>query len=216
MKIRIKICGLTNPEDIQSCYRAGADAIGINMIPSSPRYVPVQKIPQLCQDCPPFLSLVGLWPQQHFRQVTAQAYQLGISEIQWYGNWEEAVLSYPFRILFVLRLREENQLKSWFDHWQNGLNIGLRAAGVVVDSYTAGELGGSGIPAPWELLAKYRDQFRIPLILAGGLTPQNVAEAIRIVQPDGVDVASGVESSPGKKDPDKLNRFVDEVYKANR
>ncbi len=107
MKIRIKICGLTNPEDIQSCYRAGADAIGINMIPSSPRYVPVQKIPQLCQDCPPFLSLVGLWPQQHFRQVTAQAYQLGISEIQWYGNWEEAVLSYPFRILFVLRLREE-------------------------------------------------------------------------------------------------------------
>jgi phosphoribosylanthranilate isomerase len=90
----------------------------------------------------------------------------------------------------------------------------LRAAGaapaaILVDAHVPGQYGGTGQTAPWHLLADF--QPGVPLILAGGLTPDNVAEAIRIVRPYAVDVASGVESSPGKKDPDKLRRFIDAV-----
>ncbi len=200
--IRVKICGITTPDDAQQAYAAGADAIGFNFFPQSPRSVTPERAAAIIRALPPFLDTVGVFVNLKVRQACAVAYQLALGSIQLLGDPADLEDSFPFRRIAAFRIRDRDSLRDA----EEFLRRAPRPAAVLVDAYVAGQWGGTGQTAPWELLREFRPG--VPLILAGGLTPDNVAEAIRQVQPDGVDVATGVETSPGRKDAELMRRFV--------
>ena len=160
--LRIKVCGVTNEADARHAALHGADAVGLNFYPGSPRCVDPGTAGFILRELPPFVEAVGVF-------------------VELPGG--------------PLRTRSARVLGS----------LGHQAS----RSFTR---GGTGKTAPWRLLAGFDPG--VPVILAGGLTPDNVAEAVRLVRPYGVDVASGVEHSPGHKDPDKVRRFIDNARAA--
>jgi phosphoribosylanthranilate isomerase len=207
MPVRVKICGVTTPADLALCGDAGADAVGINFHPSSPRYVDPHAAPALLRHLPPFVDAVGVFVERPLRQVYALGYQLGLRGVQWYGPRLDRDDSFPFQLIPAFRVRDAQSLEEVRAAVAACREAGWSPAAVLLDSFMAGQHGGTGRTAPWELLIGFDPG--VPVILAGGLTPENVAEAVRTVQPYGVDVASGVESAPGRKDPQKVRRFID-------
>ncbi|HJZ90383.1 MAG TPA: phosphoribosylanthranilate isomerase [Gemmataceae bacterium] len=204
--LRVKICGVTTPADVAVCADAGADAVGINFYPQSPRYVDPRASQPLLRSIPPLLAGVGVFVGQRLRQMTALAYQLGLRTIQCHGDPPEPADPFPFSLVVAFRVRDRQSLTDIESYLDQCRAAGHLPAAIMVDGFVEGRLGGTGQTAPWDLLADFRPG--VPIILAGGLTPENVIEAVRRVRPSGVDVASGVESSPGRKDPEKVRRFV--------
>jgi phosphoribosylanthranilate isomerase len=212
-RVRIKICGITNEADGRQAALAGADAIGLNFWPKSPRCLDLKTAEFILRELPPFVEPVGLFVVQRLRQVFDVLNQLGrIRTFQWYGENRELSDTYPFQQIAAFTVRDANSLVEITRYLTMCRSVGQLPAAVLVDAHVPGQYGGTGQMAPWNLLADFRPE--VPLILAGGLTPDNVAEAIRIVRPYAVDVASGVEHSPGHKDPDKLRRFIDNARDA--
>lgn len=203
--VRVKICGVTQPGDVELVAEAGADAIGFNFHPKSPRYVNPQTAEPLIRALPPFMAPVGVFVEPPMRQVVALAYQLGLRTLQTY-NAPPDDDPFPFAHLPAFRVNDQASLQSIRQYVNSSIALGRKPAAVLIDSYVPGEVGGTGQIAPWELLVGFDPG--VPVILAGGLTPDNVAEAIRLVRPWGVDVASGVEFAPGKKDVGKVRAFV--------
>jgi phosphoribosylanthranilate isomerase len=203
--IRIKICGVTTPADVDLVADAGADAVGFNFHPKSPRYVDPKRAEPLVRALPPFLASVGVFVEPPMRQAVALAFQLGLRTIQTY-NAPPDDDPFPFAHLPAFRVKDVASLQAIRQYVDSCAAFGRKPSAVLVDSFVPGEVGGTGKVAPWELLVGFDPG--VPLVLAGGLTPDNVAEAIRLVKPCGVDVASGVESAPGKKDPEKVRAFV--------
>jgi len=202
MPIRIKICGVTTPENGRFAAEAGADAVGLNFYPQSPRYVaPAQAAAIVRALPPPFTAPVGVFVGMAMRQCTAIAFQLGLRGIQTYDDQPPTEDAFPFAHIPAFRVKDEAGLETI-----RRFVAACKPAAVLVDSFVEGQMGGTGHRAPWQLLAGFDPG--VPLILAGGLTPENVAEAIAVVKPWGVDVASGVESAPGRKDPAKVARFI--------
>jgi phosphoribosylanthranilate isomerase len=211
--MRIKICGLTRPEDIAAAERFGADAIGLNFHPASPRYLDPKTVAPLLRSISPLLACVGVWVTQPLRQVCAVAYQLGLRGVQWYGGASDLSDPFPFAMVSGFRVKSTEQLQEIDRYLLQCEAAGWLPGSVLVDAFVEGQMGGTGQKAPWDLLANWKP--KVPLILAGGLTPDNVAEAIRTVRPAGVDVASGVESAPGIKDHGKLRAFIENARFAN-
>jgi len=206
MPIRVKICGVTSVEDARFAAEAGADAIGLNFYPKSPRFVSPAQAAAIVRALPPFTAPVGVFVGMPLRQVCAIAFQLGLRGIQTYDEEPPADDPFPFAHVPAFRIENEVGLDSLRRFLQAVRQRDRLPAAVLVDSLVAGQMGGTGHRAPWQLLAGFDPG--VPMILAGGLTPKNVAEAIAVVRPWGVDVASGVESSPGQKDRDKMVRFI--------
>jgi phosphoribosylanthranilate isomerase len=204
--LRIKICGVTTSGDVRACADAGADAIGVNFHPASARYVDPQHAETLMRSISPLLAAVGVFVGQPMRQVFEVAHELGLRGIQWHGENRETADPFPFALIAAFRVRNEQSLSDIMAYMDSCVAAGHKPAAVLVDAYVEGQEGGTGQQAPWNLLAGFKPG--VPLILAGGLTPENVASAIQTVRPWGVDVASGVESSPGIKDHVKLRRFI--------
>jgi phosphoribosylanthranilate isomerase len=204
--IRIKICGVTTPDDARFAAEAGADAVGLNFYPKSPRFVTPSHAASLVRALPAFTAPVGVFVGMPLRQVCAVAYQLGLRAIQTYEENPPGEDPFPFAHIPAFRVKDADGLDHIRKIVQAATAENRRPSAVLIDSFVAGEMGGTGHKAPWELLRGFNPG--VPIILAGGLTPENVAEAITIVQPWGIDVASGVESAPGKKDPEKVARFV--------
>ena len=204
--LRIKICGVTTPEDIRVCGDAGADAVGLNFHPASPRYVDPKQAQPLIRAVSPLMSAVGVFVAIPLRQACAIAYQLGLRAVQWYGEQRELADAFPFSMVAAFRVKDRKSLTEISTYLEMCRSFGQLPSAVLVDAYVDGVMGGTGHKAPWELLAEFKPG--VPLILAGGLTPENVGDAIRIVRPAAVDVASGVEISPGKKDPHKVRAFI--------
>lgn len=205
--LRVKICGVTRPADVAACAAAGADAVGVNFHPGSPRYVDPKASRPLLRAIPPLMAGVGVFVGGPFRQVAAVAYQLGLRAVQYHGNPPPADEDpFPFSLVPAFRVRDRQTLAD-IQAYLDACRLADRLPGaILVDAYVEGQHGGTGRTAPWDLLADFRPG--VPVILAGGLTPDNVADAIRAVRPAGVDVASGVEVAPGQKDPDKVRAFV--------
>jgi phosphoribosylanthranilate isomerase len=210
--LRVKICGVTSPADVAACAAAGADAVGVNFYSGSPRYVDPRLSQSLLRSIPPLMTGVGVFVGLPFRQITAMAYQLGLRTIQYHGDDHEPFDAFPFSLVVAFRVRDRQSLADINSYLERCRAADRLPAAIMVDAFVEGLAGGTGRTAPWELLANHKPG--LPLILAGGLTPDNVAEAIRTVRPDGVDVASGVEISPGRKDPDKVKRFVENAREA--
>lgn len=198
--IRIKICGVTRPSDVDAIAAFGADAIGLNFYPGSPRFVDLATAKQILQTCT--TKAVGVFVESTPEPIQAMAAELPLAAVQTY---REPPFDESFAVPHIpaFRVRSEADLASIRIYLNRCLH---KPAAILIDSHTP-HFGGSGIAAPWHLLAGFGAG--VPLILAGGLTPHNVNEAIRLVRPQGVDVASGVESAPGVKDPFKVKDFLD-------
>lgn len=204
--IHIKICGITTPDDMKMVTDLGADAVGVNFYPSSPRYLQPPQAMEVLRECPPFVTPVGVFVAQPLRQVYALAYQLGLRVVQWIGENRELGDPFPFALVAAFRVRDKQSITEIKRYLDMCREFGRLPSAILVDAHVEGKMGGTGQTAPWDLLAD--EDFGVPLILAGGLTPGNVGEAIRRVRPATVDVASGVESEPGCKDPEKVRRFI--------
>ena len=200
MTIRVKICGITNVDDARLAVEAGADLIGLNFYSPSPRYVSEPTARAICDLLPPSVWRVGVFVNAPRHQVAALAERLGLDAVQFHGDetvsdcrgWQQKTIK-------ALRVGAEPLLPDWSTH---------PADYVLLDTYRPGRYGGTGTSFVWSRLAGLPEDQRQRLILAGGLTPENVTTAIRTVQPWAVDVASGVERAPGHKDADKLRAFI--------
>ena len=196
---RVKICGLTRLEDVEAAVRLGADALGFNFWPGSRRYLAPARARELVRALPPFVTAVGVLVDPSREEALAAAAASGVQVLQLHGDEPpELCLGLGLPVLKALRVRGPESL-ALLDRY-----AGV-ACGFLLDADSAG-YGGSGLTFDWGLAA--RAAARVPVVLAGGLTPANVAAAVRAVRPWGVDVASGVESAPGLKDHDLMARFV--------
>lgn len=213
MQLRIKICGVTRVRDAEDAATLGADAVGLNFYRPSSRHVDPAAVPSILRALPPFVEPVGVFVNEPLRAVCTAAHRLGITRlVQWHGDRHEVCDVFPHRLICAFQVRERSHLDAITRHIDACREQGHLPAAILVDAQVPGQYGGTGQVAPWDLLAEY--QPGVPLVLAGGLTPDNVAEAIRRVRPHGVDVASGVESSPGIKDLDKMRRFIENAREA--
>jgi phosphoribosylanthranilate isomerase len=204
--VRIKICGVTTPEEARHAAECGADAVGLNFYPKSPRCVAPQQAAAIVRALPSFSAPVGVFVGMPLRQVCAIAYQMGLRAVQTYDDEPPTEETFPFAHVPAFRVKDESGLDRIRRFVDEAKRSGRTPAAVLIDSHVAGQMGGTGHCAPWGILAGFDPG--VPLILAGGLTPENVAEAVALVKPWGVDVASGVESAPGRKDLEKVARFI--------
>lgn len=212
MRVRVKICGVKRFEDVQAAVEAGADAIGFNFVPSSPRFLSLEEAALLARFVPPFVARVGVWVNPRREEMEPILSLLPLEAIQLHGEESpEFCASFsPRPVLKALRVREEADIE------RIGEFLGA-VQGVVLDAFVPGQRGGTGRTFPWEWALRAKERFpEMPLILSGGLTPENVAEAVRQVRPYGVDVSSGVERERGVKDPGRIRRFLQAVRECER
>jgi phosphoribosylanthranilate isomerase len=212
MHLRVKICGITRAADARLAALAGADAVGLNFYPRSRRCVGAEAAAEILRALPPYLEAVGLYVNRDPDEALAHARGLGLSAVQWHGDEPAPPPRAPCRFIPAFPVRDGDSLARLRRYLEDCRGLGRVPAAVLVDAHVPGEYGGTGRVAPWELLADFRPG--VPLVLAGGLTPENVAEAVRRVRPYAVDVAGGVESAPGLKDPERTRRFIDRAREA--
>jgi phosphoribosylanthranilate isomerase len=211
--LRIKVCGVTSPLEARRVAELGADAVGLNFYPASHRYVDPTTALEILRGLPLFVEPVGVFVNEPLRQVFEVLNGLGrVRVFQWHGTQRELSDTFPFPHIAAFPVKDEASLRDIMGYLEMSRGVGGLPAAVLVDAHVPGQHGGTGRTAPWHLLADF--QPGVPLILAGGLTPENVAEAVRVVRPAGVDVASGVEAAPGRKDVEKMRRFIGSALEA--
>lgn len=210
--IRVKICGVTTSIDAAFAAECGADAVGLNFYPKSPRFLDADRASAVVRQLPPSVSAVGVFVTEPPQGVRAVADALRLSAIQTYDMRHREIDFSTVLHIAAFRVEGAGTLSSITEYVQARQNSSQPLAAVLVDAFDPGEMGGTGRRAPWDLLAGYDPG--VPVVLAGGLTPDNVAEAIHTVRPAGVDVASGVESAPGVKDPGKVRAFIQAAREA--
>ena len=209
--IRIKFCGVTAPEDALAAGDAGADLLGLNFSAHSVRRVTLDQARTIAEALPRFNHFAGVYVEQSWDEIAAVNRAVKLMHCQTYATpWPAEGFSSAGHIA-AFRVRSAEDIAAIHALLADSP---IKPMAVLVDSFVVGAMGGTGHTAPWDLLAGH--DFGVPLILAGGLTPENVGEAIRVVKPWGVDVASGIESAPGRKDAAKMRAFVSAVRSAER
>lgn len=202
--IRVKICGLMNAKDALMAAEAGADALGFVCYEPSRRYIKPHLIKEIIRKLPPFVATVGIFANPIDTQLREafEEWGLGIAQLQG-DETPEFCDRFPGRVVKAIRVRDKKSIE---------MMCYYRVRAFVLDTYRDDQLGGTGEIFDWAL-ARHAKKFG-PVILAGGLTPKNVVQAIRAVRPIGVDVSSGVEASLGKKDPKKVAQFIQQARAA--
>ncbi len=208
--VKVKICGITTVVDALSAADAGADAIGFIFWNKSPRYVEPQDAAAIIAELPPFLKTVGVFVDEDPEVIASVVEATGIDCVQLHGNespedTEKVKRMVTAPVIKAVRMRGEDDLSRLSAY---------RVSAILLDAFREGVPGGTGKVFDWNLAVRAKSAGRI--ILSGGLTPENVAGAIRKVTPYAVDVSTGVESAPGKKDANKIKDFMEEVGKAAR
>ena len=201
--MEIKICGITNANDAAQAVASGADALGFVLYRKSPRFVEPATVRALVANLPPFILSVGVFVNESAEVVRNVMDACGLSLAQLHGDETAAYCQHLGRpALKALRLKDRGSFLALAE-FQGRANI----RGFVIDAFSDQAYGGTGHTADWTLAAEAAKA--APILLAGGLTPANVSEAIQSVRPYGVDVSSGVEAAPGRKDPAKVKAFID-------
>jgi phosphoribosylanthranilate isomerase len=207
MSTRVKICGITNLADALAAVAAGADVLGLNFYVGSPRRVSMKTAAEIANQLPPFVMRAGVFVNADEDLITRAIGECGLSLLQFHGDEPpEFCAQFGLMSMKAFRLRDAESLEQMPK---------FSTDAYLLDAWSPAARGGTGEKFNWEL-AKEAQKFGKPVFLAGGLTPENVAEAVRKVRPFGVDVASGVESSPGKKDHAKIRDFIAAVRAADR
>lgn len=200
--IKVKVCGITNAEDARAAVEAGADALGFLCYRKSPRYVEPEIIKRIVAGLPPFVLPVGIFVNEEVKTARDLMDGCGLAVAQLHGDEPASFCESLGRpVLRAIRLRDRGSLLQLAEYRGRA---GVR--GFVIDAYLQETYGGTGHTVDWELAQEAARA--APVLLAGGLTPLNVGDAIKKVRPYGVDVSSGVEVSPGRKDHDKVRDFV--------
>jgi phosphoribosylanthranilate isomerase len=205
---RIKICGITNIDDARAAIDYGAHALGFVFVPNTPRYVgECAHFLEELRHLPPYIARVAVCTNA---EAVPIAWLHEVDTIQFYAReWDGR--KYPGkRWIQAFRIRDESSLEEMTTAMENAQPHAL-----LLDAYHPGKLGGSGETFQWELACEAKARLAVPILLAGGLTPENVAEAIAIVRPYAVDVSSGVEAEPGHKDHAKLRAFIRAVQETD-
>jgi phosphoribosylanthranilate isomerase len=197
---RIKMCGMTNISDARSAVEYGVDALGFIFYPKSRRYVSPEKAKEMIRKLPCDVIRVGVFVNQEIREVKEIARFCDFNVIQLHGDESPHYCSQfsGFSLIKAISPRTEAEILRLRDY---------PVGAVLVDAYEQGRYGGTGRISDWRLAIKVKE--RHPLILSGGLNTGNIREAIAAVRPQAVDINSGVEISPGKKDPDKIREIVE-------
>jgi len=198
---KVKICGITDLEDAQLAVRLGADMLGFNFYEKSARYIRPDEAARIVNALPKYVLKVGVFVNMEPYRVDEFVSLVGLDAVQIHGDEDEA---------FFDELRSETNaeiIKAYrIGNGDTAISVTDEGGYILLDSFSE-SYGGSGTTFDWSLAVEMGN-VRDRIILAGGLTPENVAEAVKRVKPFGVDVASGVESSAGKKDPAKLEKFI--------
>lgn len=203
--VKVKICGITDGEDAQVAVEAGADALGFVMYQKSPRYVRPDTARAIVASLPPFVVPIGVFVNEEPDLVRNLMDQCGFALAQLHGDEHASYCETLGRpVIKAVRVKDRSSLLAVAEfHGRAGVR------GFVIDAFSDLAYGGTGRTVEWTLAAEIART--VPVVLAGGLTPDNVADAVRLVRPYGVDVSSGVETRPGKKDPAKIKSFVQAV-----
>ncbi len=206
--VRVKICGVTRLEDAILAVDLGADAVGLNFHPGSPRCISVDEAAVIVRNLPPHAEAVGVFVDRSWQEIGDVAQSLpGMRWVQRHGAPLADMPPVEWRFIPAFAVETESSLQTITGYLDRCIATGRLPDAVLVDAHVPGQHGGTGRQAPWDLLADFHPI--VPVVLAGGLTPDNIAQAIRQVRPHAVDVASGVESGPGIKDAAKLKQFIE-------
>lgn len=199
MSTIVKICGITNTADALAAADAGADAIGLMFYEKSPRNLTLPAAAEIARALPPYIIKVGVFVNPAEEFVLRAVGECGLNIVQFHGDeTPEFCAQFPVMVLKAFRIRDAESLKALPEYPTDAW---------LLDAYSPDKPGGTGEKFNWDLAIEAQ-KFGKPTFLAGGLTPENVADAIRKVRPYGVDVSSGVESSPGRKDHAKVAAFI--------
>jgi len=203
--VRVKICGLKRLEDALLAVELGADALGFVFYPKSPRYVTPEEVLKIISKLPPFVTTVGVFVNET-RETVAKILEItGLDLVQFHGDEPPSLCASFFpRSLKAFRVKSPEDLEQIKDYQGT-----VRA--ILLDTFVKGLPGGTGQTFDWEL-AVVAQKYDIPIILAGGLNPENVALAMEKVRPFGLDLSSGVEKSPGLKDPSKMRALFKALF----
>lgn len=207
----VKVCGLTTLDNAVDVANLGVDAIGLNFYRNSKRYISPEIAKEIVAALPNNVQPVGLFVNHSIEEVQHIAELTKISTLQFHGDESPEYVSQfkNYQIIKAFRVNEAN-VDSLGDQIESFHTSGIELFGCLIDAHVAGEFGGTGQAAPWDLLTEVYDVERFPpLILAGGLNPENVQDAVNCVHPWGVDTASGVEASPGVKDLELTRKFIE-------
>ena len=195
----VKICGITNSADALAAVEAGADAIGLMFYEPSPRNVSLETAAKIARELPPSIVKVGVFVNATEQIVSQAISECGLNIAQFHGDETPEFCSlFPVMTIKAFRIRDTGSLQAMPDYETDAW---------LLDAYSPGKPGGTGEKFNWDIAVE-AGKLGKPIFLAGGLTAENVAEAIQKVRPYAVDVSSGVESAPGKKDRAKLRAFV--------
>lgn len=207
--VKVKICGITNYEDAQAALDMGADAIGFNFYSKSSRYVAPADAREIVDKLPPYVNIVGVFVNEfNLEAVKSIAEMAKLSAVQLHGNESPDYCAQltAWRVIKALRVNE---------NFDPGHVKDFHVSAILLDAYSTDTYGGTGTLFDWRLALAAKQYFP-NIILAGGLKPQNVVAAIKTVKPYAVDVCSGVEESPGRKDKVLMQTFMQEVQRGNQ
>lgn len=210
MRPRLKICGIRTPEDLAAAVEAGADALGFNFYPPSPRALEPSEAAELVARVPLWVDPVALFVNEPVARIRSVANAIGVRTLQLHGHlppekYDELA---EFRIVLAVPAVAGETVARLAPYRE-------RIAAVLLDAAVTGMHGGTGRRADWDEVRRVQEAYpELPLILAGGLTPENVAAAVQAVAPYAVDVASGVERAPGMKDAAKMQAFATALRRA--
>ncbi|MFN8627114.1 MAG: phosphoribosylanthranilate isomerase [Candidatus Binatia bacterium] len=201
--MRVKVCGITILDDARAALDAGAAALGFNFYPHSPRFVRPEAAAAIIAQLPSTTCSIGVFVNASRPEVIRIAAQTGVTALQFHGGeTPDFCVGWPLKVIKSIRVRDRQAAD---DALRYPVDF------ILADAHVEGRFGGTGTRIAAELLEGFDRQ---RLILAGGLTPDNVAEAIRSVRPFAVDVASGIEREPGRKDWESMRRFVNHAHAA--
>lgn len=198
--VKVKICGITNIDDALAAVEFGADALGFVFFKGSPRFVSPRDAGRIIAELPPFVTKMGVFVDEKPDTIRGIVAESGLDIVQFHGNEPPEDCDVEFRSVKAIRVKELSDLKPLRRY---------RVSAFVLDTYAPQSLGGTGQIFNWDIAVEAKRYGRI--ILAGGLTPENVARAVVYVRPYAVDVSSGVEAEKGRKDHDKVKLFIHRV-----
>lgn len=203
---RIKICGITNAEDAVAAVKYGADALGFVFYSESPRSITPDDARSIVSSLPVFVTTVGVFVDEAEKKIEEISSHVGLNAIQLHGSEPPGYFNFSRKVIKAIRVKDLSDLAP--------LNLYQNVSAFLLDTYAPDKFGGTGHVFNWEIAIeakKFGD-----IILAGGLTPDNITEAVQMVQPYGVDVSSGVEGSiKGRKDHNKLKVFIERAKRAS-
>jgi len=205
--VKVKICGITNLDDAMAAVNSGADALGFVFFKKSPRYISPSNAKKIIKKLPPFISSVGVFVNEKKETIEKIISQAGINIIQLHGDEPPSACNLSRPVIKAIRVKSIESLDIVSKYKD-------KVSAFLLDAYTPEVFGGTGQIFNWDIAVEARELGSV--ILAGGLTPENIEKAVRYVHPYAVDVSSGVEAEKGKKDHKKIRLFIEKAKGVNR